>query len=1338
LTVSAVQSEQTSNRVVAVLGMHSGGTSAITRGLDCLGVDLGDQLLPGGEHQNPRGFFEDEPLLEISDQVLTALGIRWESTRWITRDEWKSPDIDRLRLHAVESIKQRFASVPIWGFKNPRSARLLPFWQSVFSLVGRTDSYVIALRNPLSVAQSLHERNGFSKRRAYLLWLIHQVQSVARTKGKPRVCVDFDLLIENPDTQLGRMATSLDLTPPSKDSLEAYTSNFLSRELRHSRFSDEDVRIEPELSALGQRAYEILHRWASDDDVASVKIDRAMRQIEKRLLEISPILSELDVLEAQVHQERYVHTSAAGEWREERRLLIEAAETQSQGEIALRDEITRTIETLEVSNAGLNAQQSALASAEKRASTLASSVAELERSRQSLEETTIDLDREQLRLLEIVERLEGRLRTEEQDAEALDQKTRGEQRKSHEALQESLDKLARVERHHENILIELDEIRSLRSTDVERLAAQVDLESARARSLDERNQKLSAELDQEREHRIEISVDSNDAYLRDSMAWVVDRVTVVAANVREHAEAASRTRTWRLARRLQQLIDRLRWRSHHDGLQHVIHLAQLLQTRSTAATSDVRDLASQAEELSRTVRKVLQGEILIGLRISARIARRILCLRVVSGPADQLLDETIEIAHFLTQLRESPFLRTESGGETGAQHNDVSEQQATVDVIVPVYGAYTETQRCIESLLRSGNSVQCEIIVVDDGNHDSKLLELLGSHAQRGQITLLRSPENMGFPNAVNLGMALHPDRDVVLLNSDTRVSDHWLDRLRHAARSDWRIATVTPFSNDGQICSWPQRDSPAPAPNDQELNRLNSLITRENHGSTLTIPTAIGFCMYITREALREVGLFDVDCFGRGYGEESDFSMRARAKGYRNVLAADVYVAHEGNRSFGLEREERTQHAARAISLRHPTYEADIARFIQADPVRPFRRLLETHTSSGLGGPNILMIGHNRGGGTQNHIMELSRSLENEGVGTLFLQPTAEGSVQLSGKIGVSSFSSDMIFDLDFESEMLSLSETLCAMNVRHIHIHHILDSPFSVTTLPGLMGISFDVTLHDYFEICPRIHLADGSNQYCGEPDSEDCNRCVERLGSELGRTVDVALWRERNRNWLTSARRIFVPSVDTAKRFSRYFPDLDISVRPHPSLPFAPSKRRRKVTTGRIRRVAVIGAIDSIKGSEILLSTIRDADQRKLPIQFEIIGYTDRDSEIEKLHNATISGPYHREDLPSLLERSDCEFAFFPTSIPETYSYTLSEAVSAGLFPVAFAIGAPADRIRESKWGHPLPLDLEASEINDALLTLEMPERHGRDSQYGQYESILTDYYGALELNKPASSD
>ena len=212
----------------------------------------------------------------------------------------------------------------------------------------------------------------------------------------------------------------------------------------------------------------------------------------------------------------------------------------------------------------------------------------------------------------------------------------------------------------------------------------------------------------------------------------------------------------------------------------------------------------------------------------------------------------------------------------------------------------------------------------------------------RGQIALERNERNLGFVRSVNRGMALHPDRDVVLLNSDTEVANDWLDRLQRIALSQPDIGTVTPFSNNATICSYPFEGWSGGMPGTLGLAALDALFASVNPGRIVDLPTGVGFCMYIRRACLAEVGSFDAERFGRGYGEENDFCLRAAAAGWRSVLAGDVFVFHEGAVSFSEERAAQTQVATKTLLDLHPEYVRMVREFVARDPLGVLRAAVD------------------------------------------------------------------------------------------------------------------------------------------------------------------------------------------------------------------------------------------------------------------------------------------------------------------------------------------------------------------------------------------------------------
>ncbi len=256
-------------------------------------------------------------------------------------------------------------------------------------------------------------------------------------------------------------------------------------------------------------------------------------------------------------------------------------------------------------------------------------------------------------------------------------------------------------------------------------------------------------------------------------------------------------------------------------------------------------------------------------------------------------------------------------------------------VIVPVFNAVDLVRAAFASLIKTLGPDD-QVIVIDDASDEQGIAPAIDAFRQQAgfAVRVERNQHNLGFVRSVNRGMAMTRN-DIVLLNSDTVTTPGWLDRMIAAAASDSSIATVTPFSNNAEICSLPLFCQNNPAPTDPD--RLAAVLAGWKPQYP-ALPTAIGFCMYISRRALEALGDFDAATFGRGYGEENDFCMRASAHGWRHVLCDSAYVVHHGGASFSLTGERPGGEALRRLNARYPSYNALVAEFIRADPLAPIR----------------------------------------------------------------------------------------------------------------------------------------------------------------------------------------------------------------------------------------------------------------------------------------------------------------------------------------------------------------------------------------------------------------
>lgn len=603
-----------------------------------------------------------------------------------------------------------------------------------------------------------------------------------------------------------------------------------------------------------------------------------------------------------------------------------------------------------------------------------------------------------------------------------------------------------------------------------------------------------------------------------------------------------------------------------------------------------------------------------------------------------------------------------------------------VDIIVPVYRGLGDTRCCIESVLKSTCQTPYRLIVIDDCSPEPELSEWLRNlAASDSRVQLIVNLENLGFVATVNRGMELSVLNDVLLLNSDAEVANDWLDRIQRAAYSQPRVASVTPFSNNATICSYPRFCQANDLPAGYDTGKLDLLFAQRLSGQTVVIPTGVGFCMFIRRQCLEEIGLFDVARFGKGYGEENDFCVRAQKMGWVNLHALDTFVRHSGGISFGESKSDRELQAMATLRELHPQYESDVHSYLKADPGRRARKLIDIARITGSGKPVVMNVTHNRDGGTLRHIHEIEQQLRNS-VTFLRLTPAPSGvTLALCG----TSEAFELRFNLPLELD--NFLETLRILQVKHIHFHHLLGHVQCVFDLPLLLGITHDFTAHDYYCYCPQISLTDHTDQYCGEKGLAQCHQCLQRNPAPDNMSIET--WRYRASKLLSSCRFLFAPSQDTAQRIHKFVPAAHVQVVPHtrlfPGTAAYPQPKQRVVTANAPLKVVVLGALSKIKGADVLESVAALASSQKSPIEFHLIGFAYRSLGTLPKASLTVHGAYEDHDLPKLIQWLNPDVVWFPAVWPETYSYTLSACLEIGLPIIAPNIGAFSERLQNREW-------------------------------------------------------
>jgi GT2 family glycosyltransferase/glycosyltransferase involved in cell wall biosynthesis len=745
----------------------------------------------------------------------------------------------------------------------------------------------------------------------------------------------------------------------------------------------------------------------------------------------------------------------------------------------------------------------------------------------------------------------------------------------------------------------------------------------------------------------------------------------------------------------EQMVAQLQDAQHECG-QMVAQLQDLQQLRSVEQRQQAQSLAS-AESQAEQVREQR-------LELIART-------RDLSRERDEArqLVRAIETTRLFRATR--PIVRAKlrferligkkiqprsNAGPISSAPSPIASPTLPVDVIVPVYRGLEDTRRCIESVLRAVCQTPWRLILINDASPEPELATWLrGIATTDARITLLEHEPNLGFVGSVNRGMAQSQDNDVLLLNSDTEVADGWLDRLRAPAYSDRRVATVTPFSNNATICSYPRFCQDNDLPEGWDTARLDALCARVNAGQTVDVPTGVGFCMYIRRAALTAVGPFDEEHFGKGYGEENDFCVRAQAAGWRNLHALDVFVRHCGGVSFGAAKGPRERAAMETLRRLHPRYEGEVLRFIQADPARLARYALDAARVLDGGKPVILAVLHDRNGGTERHVFELA-SLLRQQARFLVLRPAPNQRVTLrlagADEAFELSFALGSNDDLPSETgirdehgdDYVALLAILRAFGVCHVHYHHRMGHGVAIAQLARRLGLAYDFTAHDYYTICPQITLTGRNQDYCGEQGECSCNACLQCSSAPDGQ--NIVDWRRNNAAFFNRARFVIVPSRAAWAHLQchmptapfRLVPHTDIDPRTPPDEPHPP-----RLEGQRSLKVAVIGALSVIKGADLLEDAAAAASRIGAPVEFHLLGYGYRALKTQPSAYLTAHGQYAEADLPGLLTWLQPDVVWFPARWPETYSYTLSACLQGGWPVVAPDIGAFPERLAGRSW-------------------------------------------------------
>lgn len=476
-----------------------------------------------------------------------------------------------------------------------------------------------------------------------------------------------------------------------------------------------------------------------------------------------------------------------------------------------------------------------------------------------------------------------------------------------------------------------------------------------------------------------------------------------------------------------------------------------------------------------------------------------------------------------------------------------------IDIIIPIYNAYDELYKCLESVYRHTDLTQNRLILINDNSSDKRMKPYLDCHTKENVI-VIHNHKNQGFSNNINLGIGQSDRHDVILLNSDTIVTSNWVEKIVRCAYSDNLIGTVTPLSNNATLCSVPNFCEENTLPEGMNVDQVAKIVEECSLKKYPRITVAHGFCMLIKREVINLIGGFDAETFGRGYGEENDFCNRAEQIGYIHVMCDDTYIYHSGTKSFtSSEKKAYIKEHERILNERYPQQMHKNAVHCQQNPNGWVGRNIAYHLDIWNGKKNVLYLlqSHFCDNTTDNmrkmqlHVKHLTMRLHKDM--NIFVAVHDRDSLQVTAYTKNKKY----IFRFSIEKRELfptlhnrKLSElfrtVLIGFKIDIVHVHHTATTSLDIYYEANKIGIPIVFTAHDFYYICPNENLLNSEENTCIYKENNDCKKCLKKSKDIYEKNDYIFMWRKAHKEVLGMCKYIFVLSERTKDILIKYYPE------------------------------------------------------------------------------------------------------------------------------------------------------------------------------------------------------
>lgn len=268
--------------------------------------------------------------------------------------------------------------------------------------------------------------------------------------------------------------------------------------------------------------------------------------------------------------------------------------------------------------------------------------------------------------------------------------------------------------------------------------------------------------------------------------------------------------------------------------------------------------------------------------------------------------------------------------------------------------------------------------------------------------------------------------------------------------------------------------------------------------------------------------------------------------------------------------------------------------------------------------------------------------------------------------------------------------------INIDIVHIHHLFNHYFDIFDVISEKNIPYIISLHDFYMVCPTFSLLENNEKYCGDNEKRNCVKCLKKIKNIEGEFINI--WRNLSYKALKNAKEIIVPTNSTREIVNKYFEDLSIKVINH-GVEIMEYEYEKKIVE-RNKNIAFLGGINEIKGIKFLEKFIDEVNKKDSKYNLHLFGTTSNSKLNESNGNYIVHGMYNREDIIKLLKENEIDIICLFSICPETYSYTLTESLIAGIPVIVLDYGALAERVKMHNVGWVLEREVEFVQIMEVI--------------------------------------